>query len=164
MYSERVTHNSKSVCVGGVHRILTGRSWERTNFSLIFFWRRRITPEQQQFCNDLSIPPRSRCPLHCQQSTDAQWGFYWIPIEWYQQVSLPMPLELLLQEHLCLVVCSNVCTQLLIASSSRCPGPGHSLPVSVLVKILLLYFVCFSTTLCTLLFLPLFHVLQHCPE
>ena len=75
-----------------------------------------------------------------------------------------MALEQFLQEHLCLVICLDVYVQLLIASSSRNPGPGHSLLVSMLVEILLLHCVHFSTTLFTLLLLPLFHVLQHCPE
>jgi hypothetical protein len=57
----------------------------------------------------------------------------------YQQISLPMPLELFLQEHLCHVVCLNAYIQLLTASSSRCPGPGYLLPVSMLVEIWLLH-------------------------
>jgi hypothetical protein len=42
--------------------------------------------------------------------------------------------ELFLQVLLCLVVCFNACIRPMIVSSSRCPGPGHLLLVSTLLK------------------------------
>jgi hypothetical protein len=112
---------------------------EREPTSLIIFLglhRRRITLEQKQFCDDPFFPPHSCCTHHIQQSTGAQWEFNSKPVELYHQVSQPMLPELLLQEHLCLPICSNACTQLLVVSSSRCPSPGHLLLVSTPVEIL----------------------------
>ncbi len=71
-----------------------------------------------------------------------------------------MPHGLLLQEHLCLTFCSDVCVQPLTASSSRCPGQGHLLLVSMLVEVLLLHCARFLTALCILQLLLLFHALQ----
>ncbi len=56
----------------------------------------------------------------------------------------------LLQEHLCLVICFDACIWPLTASSSRCPSPGHLLLVSVLVEISLFHCNHFSTALCIL--------------
>ncbi len=104
------------------------------------------------------------CPLGASSHYLIPGGINWKPVEWYQQVSQPMLLELLLQEHLCHVFCSDACIRLLIVSSSICPSPGHLLLARALVGILWYCCARFSTILCILLLQLLSRALQHYQE